>query len=140
MIKYRTQNDDQGDKMSDESSILCMDKSLTIQSMSEDADINVLMHRYGITGSMPESLRIPQYGDFEGVDNYQDALHVVMNARDEFMKIPAKIRARFDNDPGEWAEFVMNPENAEEAIKMGFKIKPPSGEAPAAVPEPPAEA
>lgn len=94
--------------------------SLTIQSMAEDADINVLMERYGITGTMPINPRVPMYGDFTEVTDYRSALHAVMEASDAFMELPAKIRARFNNDPQELLDFCANDANINEARSLGL--------------------
>lgn len=75
--------------------------SLTVQSEAEDADLNVIVARFGLTGRMPESVRVPSYGDFTGApSDYFQALEFVESARDSFMTMPADVRARFDNDPG----------------------------------------
>ena len=52
-------------------------ESMTVQSMAEDADINVLMKRFGVTGQMPQSVRIPEYGDFTGVRDFASAMLTV---------------------------------------------------------------
>ena len=36
------------------------------------------------------------------------------------MSIPSDIRKQFDNNPGKFYEFVSNPDNKDELIKMGF--------------------
>jgi phage internal scaffolding protein len=96
------------------------EESMTVQSMAEDADINVLMERFGLTGQMPVNPRVPMYGDFTGITDYQSAVNSVMNAFDGFMELPAKIRARFNNNPQELLEFVMDDANIDEARKLGL--------------------
>lgn len=95
-------------------------ESLTVQSMAEEADINVLMHRYGITGKMPDNPRLPQYGDFTQITSYRDAVQAIMNAEEGFMELTARVRARFDNDPQQLLEFIDNPANRAEAITLGL--------------------
>ena len=99
-------------------------ESLTIQAHAEDADINVLMKRYGITGHMPENPRIPTYGDFSNITDYRSALHAVQAAHEGFMEIPAELRARFDNDPQKFLEYAANPANNDDLIKHGLKKAP----------------
>lgn len=98
--------------------------SLTVQSQSEDADINVLMERYKITGRMPENPRVPQYVDLDGAPlDYATALAYVENANEGFMELPAKVRDRFANDPQRLLAFVSDDANREEAEKLGL-LKP----------------
>lgn len=108
------------EKASDDSAVFIEGPSLTVQSQAEDADINVMMYRYGITGKMPENPRVPTYGDFTGISDYQSALHAVMYADDAFMELPANVRARFENDPQKLLDFVANGANVDEARKLGL--------------------
>lgn len=105
---------------SDSSSLATVGESLTVQSQSEDADINVLMKRYGITGKFPDNARLPTYGDFSEITDFRTALESVQNAHNEFMKYPAEFRARFDNDPQNFLLFATNPANIHELKKLGL--------------------
>lgn len=98
--------------------------SLTVQSMAEDADLNVLMRRFGLTGVMPSSPYLPTYGDFTHVGDYQSALHAVMEADASFMALPADMRARFENSPQLFLEFCENTANADEMVKLGLRKAP----------------
>lgn len=95
--------------------------SLTKQSFSEDCDINVIMARFEKTGVLPSSVNdSPRYGDFSDVVDYDESLRVVMEADEAFMSLPAKVRARFQNDPSELIEFVRDPANMQEARDLGL--------------------
>jgi phage internal scaffolding protein len=98
--------------------------SLTVQSMAEDADINVLMKRFGITGQMPQSVRMPEYGDFTEVKDYFSAMQAVKKAQDQFMILPPDVRARFSNDPQRLLEFVSTPGNEAELRSLGLLNAP----------------
>ena len=65
---------------------------------------------------------MPQYVDYEGVFDFQSAMNVVRAADENFMRLDAKVRARFNNSPQEFLEFFANPENTEEAIRLGLAI------------------
>lgn len=114
---------------SDESGLSCGEPSRAIQSAAEEADINTIVKRFGLTGKLPENVRMPQYGDFTGVTNYQEALHAVMAAEESFMKMPAHVRERFHNDPASFVDFCANEANREEAEKMGLVVAKPAQEA-----------
>lgn len=100
-------------------------EGLTKQSFKEDADINVIVKRFGITGALPENVRTPQYGDFTAAVDYQSALNAVIAAQESFMSMPADVRARFGNDPGAFVDFCNNPANRDEAVKLGLVDTPP---------------
>ena len=95
-------------------------ESLTVQSQTEDTDINVIMKRYGVTGKFPENPRPPEYGDFTGITDFRSAVEAVELARSQFMEFPAELRARFENDPQRVMEFLENPANFDEAAKFGL--------------------
>lgn len=96
--------------------------SRTIQSAKDDADINVIVKRFGITGQMPASPRLPSYGDYSGVIDYQSAMNVIVQAKEAFMELPAEIRAKFGNDPQAYLQFASDPENIDSMRKMGLAI------------------
>lgn len=107
-------------KASREAAITCKDPSLAKQSFREEADINEIVRRFGLTGKLPDVVYQPQYGDYEGVFDFQTAMNAVRTAQEGFDALPAHIRARFHNDPQELLEFVANDDNRLEAEKLGI--------------------
>lgn len=98
-----------------------VEPSLTKQSMSDECDINKIMERFEKTGILTHANdSSPRYGDFSDVVDYDESLRVVMDAEESFMSLPAKVRARFQNDPSELIEFVRDPANLNEAISLGL--------------------
>lgn len=100
--------------------------SMTRQEFLADADINNILQKYSETGYLVDptrpSSREPMFGDFSNVQDYQSALDALIVAQENFMQLPAKIRDRFQNDPGEFLKFVENPENHDELVSMGLVI------------------
>lgn len=90
------------------------------QSGKEDADINVLLKRFAVTGQMPVPNMEPFYGDFTGIDDYQSALNRVMEANTAFMGLSAEVRNKFENDPGKLMVFLDDPDNYAEAERLGL--------------------
>lgn len=99
------------------------EESLTLQSEKDEADINLLVKRFGVVGLAERQVRRPTYGDFTGVSNYQEAMNALIAANESFMKMPATVRERFHNDPAEFVEFCSNEENLEELREMGLADK-----------------
>lgn len=105
---------------SNESALRCMDKSRTAQEFKDEADINTIVKRFGLTGELPENVPMVLQGDFTNVTDFMGAMNLVVAARESFDAQPAEIRARFDNDPHKFLEFTSNKDNLDEAIKMGL--------------------
>lgn len=96
--------------------------SLTVQSQRDEADINVLVKRFGVTGVVPQSVRVPSFGDFTGVNDYRTALDALNLARDSFRQMPSDVRARFHNDPARFVLFCSDSKNLDEMRKLGLAV------------------
>lgn len=94
------------------------------QSFKVECDIRELVRRFGLTGQMPPNFKMPQYGDFTGVSDFHTAMHVVVEAEQAFMELPAEMRRRFANDPQLLMEFLADEGNRDEAVKLGLVNKP----------------
>lgn len=98
---------------------------MTEQHHKDAVDIHNIIHKYDTTGLITHvSVATAQYGDFTGVTDYREALHKVMQADESFSQLPAKVRQQFNNDPGEFFEFAMNPDNAEALADLGLANRP----------------
>lgn len=117
---FRTGYNYDTDEVSRETSIVCEDESLAVQSERDECDINTIVRRFGLTGHLPVGVRMPSYGDFVGVSDYQTALHAIMEADEAFMAMPAEVRERFKNDPAAFIDFCDDPANIEEARSLGL--------------------
>ena len=120
---FRVQCDD-GKQASDEACVVDFGPSLTVQSLTEDLDINVIMKRFGVTGKMPDNVVVPTYGDFSEVFDFRTANEAVIKARDGFNALPAELRARFANDPQNLLLFLDDASNRDEAVRLGL-VKAP---------------
>lgn len=116
------------DLASVESGLVCDDDSRAIQSAEEESNINTIVRRFGISGKLPDQVAMPKSGDFSGAPDFHTAMNLVRQAQEEFVRVPADIRARFRNDPQEFMIFFENPDNYAEALKLGLvNPRPPSG-------------
>ena len=84
--------------------------SMTLQAHSEDADINVLMRRFGVTGQLPQTLNLPDDADYSEVGDYQSALNQLIDAQRQFNSLPPNLRSRYNNDPQAFLEAVASGE------------------------------
>lgn len=106
----------------------------TKQSFREECNINTIMAKYQRTGLIEAVNRIqPQYADVAGFD-FQYAMDQLLRSQRMFEELPSSVRKRFHNDPAAFVEFVGDPANEDEAIRLGLLRKPP--EQPKPAPEP----
>lgn len=111
-----------------ETALECKDESLTVQSQAEEADINTIVKRFGVTGMLPLVERPPLNEDFTEVFDFRSAMDMILAAQRSFEGLDANVRKRFGNDPAEFVEFCGNPDNLDEMRKMGLavpKVDPP---------------
>ena len=99
--------------------------TMAIQSEKNSCDINQIVNRYMKTGVMSNyRTDKPMYGDFSSAVDYHDSVLRAQQAEDTFMQLPAQLRKRFNNDPGELIDFLANENNRSEAIKLGLVDAP----------------
>lgn len=110
------------DLASDQSGLKCLDPSLTQQQFKEESDINTIVDRFMKSGVLPTPINMPQFIDYEGVFDFQSAMNVIREADENFMRLDAKVRSRFNNSPQEFLEFFSDAENIPEAIRLGLAI------------------
>jgi len=98
------------------------------QHEAEKVDINFIVRRFATTGDAPMTRREGLYGDFSGITDYESALRKVTEAREAFMQLPADLRERFQNDPGELLrrldELERVEESTERVVAGGASVEP----------------
>lgn len=120
-MRFRTSCDERKPSVG----ITFTEPSRTKQSELADSDINNIMARYATTGQITHlQAGQPLYGDFSEVEDYQTSLNKVMSAEDKFNSLPSDIRKKFDYNPQNMIDFILNPDNREECVKLGFINKP----------------
>lgn len=126
-------------KVSDETGLDCsVEPSLTQQQFKYDGDVNFIMDKFLRTNDLSLFQQsAPQYGDFTGVNDLHTALNIVAAAEEAFSALPARIRSRFDNDPLQFAQFLDDDKNFDEALQLG--LLRPDAKSMKDAPLPPAE-
>lgn len=114
----------------------CKDVTRAQQSAKDECDINTIVKRFGLTGQLPQNVRIPLNEDFVDTFTFHDAMQRLREAEEAFMRMPAEVRSRFNNDAGAFVDFASDPANYEESVKLGLAIKRPD---PVVEPAPPAD-
>lgn len=97
--------------------------SKTQQQFKEEVDINKMVEKARRGIAPTSSGRKGVYSGDEiigdGLD-YQAAMNRVLEARDKFMELPAKVRLKFQNDPAQLEAFLADVKNRDEAIELGL--------------------
>lgn len=128
---FRTEFNYDRDAVSRETGLACTDATRAQQQYAEECDINTIVERFGLTGELPNGLRVPQMVEFTDVVDYQTALSKLAEADEAFMQMPAAVRSRFQNDAGSFVDFVSNPANIEQCREWGLaNAKPVENPAP----------
>jgi phage internal scaffolding protein len=98
--------------------------SKTQQDQAAGTEINLIMARYLKTGELTHIKENPRYGDFANITTYQDALDAVIDAQDQFAKLPSNLRDLFGNEPSKLVDFMSDKNNHAQAIELGLLPKP----------------
>lgn len=96
--------------------------SKTKQSMLRDSDINVIVERFKKTGQLGvpgTGNRRPIFGEIPSA-SYHAMLNKICDVDLAFSALSPKLRARFRNSPLQLLRFLENPDNAQEAVKIGL--------------------
>lgn len=98
--------------------------SETQQNFRDDCNINKMIARFK-KGETPLGNAIaPKYGDFSTHLDFHKMQNQIVEAKQQFMALPAKIRGRFSNSPEKLIQFLSDEKNLDEAIKLGIVEKP----------------
>lgn len=104
------------------------DPGLTLQAPAEEADLNVIIKRFGVTdGSRLPRWQDPNamYGDFSEFPTDPVELAEIIRQGDvAFAALPAELRARFGTG-GQMYNWLKDPKNHDEAVTIGLLQRPP---------------
>lgn len=92
---------------------------LVQQQFREEADINTIVRRFGLTGELPQGAVQGIFGDFTGISDYESAVERIEQARAGFQAIAPEVRERFRNDPGVFLKYAesLSPQEFERMLE-----------------------
>lgn len=97
------------------------DKGFTVQADRDEADINKIVARIQKSGQLPPSLKgEPFFGDVSEFGDLAESIIKIQDADRLFMSFPAEVRERFGNDKVNMIDFLEDPKNYDEALKLGI--------------------
>ena len=92
----------------------------TEQSHKRECDVNLIVAKYDKQGIISHVNKMEaRFGDVTGAD-FRAAQDLFIRAQDSFDSLPSEIRNRFQNDAGQFLEFMEDDKNRDEAIKLGL--------------------
>lgn len=99
-------------------------QTIVQQHLRDEVDINTIVRRFGVQGVLERPGSVGAvYGDFTGITDFESAVEKVTRARESFMKLPALVRERFNNDPG---QMVRKAQELSEADFLKLAEPPPA--------------
>lgn len=99
--------------------------SMTKQEFVSESDINNILKQYSKTGVLRHVRANAEQGSYMDLPDpidYQDAMNAVIAGNRAFESLPSALRNRFANDPAKFLEFMADPANQDEAIRLGLAI------------------
>ena len=108
---------------------MCFEEpSLTEQCHKDDCDINKIIDRFNRTGdiSVLSTMQVKQgfYADVTGAaSSFMELQAKVAEGKSIFESLPSEIRSKFGNNAAVFWDFVSDPANKEECIKLGLLEK-----------------
>ena len=98
--------------------------SKTDQSFKDECDVNNIIAKFNKTGQISHlTKRQGQYADVANIPDLHTASIQVQEAGQAFKDLPAILRKKFNHDPINMIEYLQDPANDEEAVKLGLKVK-----------------
>lgn len=97
--------------------------SMTQQQFKDDCDINNIMKKHGGDAVALAALSRGRgvYADMSELpSDYRGMLETIQKAEDAFLSMTAETRKRFDNDPAKFLDFLQDPKNYDEGVKLGL--------------------
>lgn len=128
-MRFKTAYDhhtyDEDNPRVDYTALLCLEPTMTEQCHKEACDINNILTKYNKVNGVDflkhsQGFYPGEYGDFSDVGDYRTALDRIRASEASFMSLPSKVRARFNNDPGQFLDFALDTANRQEMVDLGL--------------------
>lgn len=93
----------------------------TVQAFREECDVNYILRKYPVQSAMDHFRAYSrEYQEIEAGD-FHEAVEIQRRAQEMFEELPAQLRHRFHQDPGEFLRFVQDSKNGPELIELGLR-------------------
>lgn len=114
-----------------------LEPSKTDQQYKDEVDVNEIIRRYKKDGIVPHVKNInAQFADVSDIPDLMQGMERIAHAKEEFLRVPASIRAKHKNNVVDFYNWLADPANKEEAVELGLMKKPQQADSPKAAPKP----
>jgi len=93
---------------------------MTKQMHKQECDINFIMQKFQKTGVLDHLNKYKSTYGFCTSTDLHESLNIINTAQEMFDDLPSKARNKFENDPGQFLDFVQDPENKEKLFDLGL--------------------
>lgn len=125
-VRWKTPFNHDRNHEANRTALVCPEPTKTKQEFKQQQDINHILATFTRTQQLPD-IPVPlQYADLTTLDDYHGMLNKVAETNALFYKLPANIRASYQNDPGQWLQDVTDRVTAgdlEPLREMGLDLK-----------------
>lgn len=100
--------------------------SMVQQSDKDSTDINLIIKRYCECGICPTCTVKPPISEDVAMlsgEDFNSMMQKIAQVNNQFYELPAEVRKKFANNPSNMLEFIQDPNNREEAEKLGLVEK-----------------
>jgi len=102
----------------------------TKQNMAKETDINLIMAKYKKTGLVNfVNNRQAEYMTVDENFDFHECMNRVVQAQEMFLELPAQLRKKFNNDPGEFLAFAQDENNIDAMVDLGLAQRNPEQQA-----------
>lgn len=102
------------------------EKTRTQNQFKDQCDVNKIVAKYKTTGEWTHlTQKGGVYADVSNITDYQESMQKIVTANAAFDSLPSDMRLRFANDPGQLLNFLQDPKNYDEGVKLGLLQKRP---------------
>lgn len=99
-------------------------KGLTEQSHKKSTSMNFILDKYKKTGVLEHvNAQTARYDQMPNSIDLHQAMNIIAEANSSFESLPSSIRKNFDNDPGQFLDFVQNENNYQQIKDMGLSVE-----------------
>lgn len=107
-MELRTPYNYDREEVSKNTALVCDDETLTQQNFKDDADLNVMIRKYGV---LP--VQEVNWNEFDSTvipADYHQLQNKLIEADQAFMSLPAELRNEVNNDPAELLALISQRE------------------------------
>lgn len=95
--------------------------SMTEQAHKAECDIHGILNKHKKTGILSHVAQYKgEYSNMIDAPDFHEMQNIIADAKTMFESVPSHIRKEFNNDAGQYLEFMQNPDNVEKIQQYGL--------------------